>query len=239
MQGNTIPKLPFDCGFGTSSFLAGKRTGLPAAGDTLAYSCGLWLDQVWMPQSFATGIGANWCRVPIDPVVAGNGWTYTFRDGCNFEKLGDALQDPEKKATILNVNSDSGSCFRVNDYTWVCPQDRGETGTLRATFAAPLAEGFEFGYGVSTDGRTIKTYFPARVIDEDKAAAIITELAKEYGDVDPAFKLASAFILAGKYGEACRVLDRLATLQITQTDPVGSAEKTAAAVLKALDCNTR
>lgn len=239
VQGNAVPTLRFDCGFGTASFLLGSRTGFPAAGDTVADGCGLWLDQVWMPQSFAAGIGANWCAVPVDPPA---GAVYTFHFNCNFATRGAALEDPLKAATILGVVPDSGSCPRVNSYTFVCPQEQGASGTLEATFSAPLHEGFEFGFGASTDGLKINQFFPSRVIDESKAGAIIDALMTKYGgDVDSGFNEAATFIRTNKNAEACRVLRHLEDIysQHITTTKWGDQGFAAFSALTALDCNTR
>jgi hypothetical protein len=241
VQGNYLPKLPFDCGFGTSSFLAGKRTGLPPARDTIADVCGFWFDQVWEPQSFASGFGANWCAVPVDPPAAGAA-TYTFHFNCNFPTRAAALEDPLKAATILNVIPDSGACFSANVYTYVCPQEQGTSGTLKATFAAPLPAGFEFGFGTSTDGQKINEFFPARVIDDPSAAAIITELAKKYdNNIDRAFGDAATFILTGNNAEACKVLRGLLDRYSQHITSLKGEDQGLAAIraLKALDCNTR
>lgn len=238
-QGNTVPKLRFDCGFGTSSFLAGKRSALPPAGDTIAYACGFWLDQVWEPQSFATAFAANWCAVPIDPSSTAQ---YTFHFNCNFPIRGAALEDPLKAATIVNVIPDTGTCGRVNNYTFVCPQEQGTSGTLTASFTAPLDPYFEFGFGTSTDGKKINEFFPSRVIDDPDALEIIAQLSKQYaGDIDREFNDIATFIVAGNNAVACLRLRALYNSygNTISTQKGGDQGQAAYAALKALDCNTR
>jgi hypothetical protein len=237
VQGNYLAKLPFDCGFGSPSFLFGSRTGLPAAGDTVAYACGFWLDQVWPSESFATSFGANWCAVPTD-LAAAAAATYNFQFKCNFSTRGVALEDPLKAATILNVVPDSGSCPRVNNYTFLCPQEQGASGTLKATFAAPLPVGFEFGFGTSTDGQKINEFFPARVIEVVSAEELLANAVADY-PYDKQWRQARDALVRSDIARACMILHAIVEIN-GGLGPQGDTRRNAAeAVLSQLDCNTR
>jgi hypothetical protein len=246
VQGNFVPKYPADCGFGTASFLSGDRSGLPSPLLTLAFSCGLALDQVWMPVSFASEIGGDWCDGLIGTATAGS-TTYPAGFGCNFPLNAFAVQDPGKSIRVTGLQLFpplAGSCKAPfqQPYIGLCTLTTAlaanTPGPFTMTLGSALPLGSEFGYTALSG--SVQRSFPMRGVYPLAAAAKLTDLINtetSYVLLRQEIAEAGAALARGDLVTACVLLDReygIATL--ARERAVSGA---LSIVLGFLDCNPR
>jgi hypothetical protein len=246
VQGNFVPKYPADCGFGAASFLSGDRSGLPSPQLTLAFSCGLALDQVWMPVSFPSEIGADWCDGLIGTPTAGS-TTYPAGFGCNFPINAFAVQDPGKSVGVTGLQLFpplAGSCKAPfqQPYIGLCtltsPLAANTPGPFTMTLASALPFGSEFGYTALSG--SVQRSFPMRGIDPKEAVATLTDLINthpRYVRARTEIVQARTAVTRGDLVTACNLLHReFAIASLVHNLAVRDA---ISAALVLLDCNPR
>jgi hypothetical protein len=248
VQGNFLPSYPADCASGPASFLSGDRSGLPAAQLTLEFSCGLALDQAWMPLQFANEIGADWCGGLIGTAPA-DSTTYPAGFGCNFPINAFAVQDPGKSIGVTGLQLSpplAGQCqapfqkFYIGLCTLTTPLPSNTPGPFTMTLARALPTGAEFGF-TAASGSTQRN-FPMREVDALAAAQILTNLMNAYPHFADVIGGAREALGSNNLAKACEIMKHEVDVILVGAEHAPGGPAVADGfheALRAIDCDSR